>query len=113
MIFATFGDMMRVPGTGGASLQRLRAAGADIRVISSAMDGIALAEADRNREVVFMGIGFETTAPTVASMIRTARQRGIANLSVFSVHKIDPARAASADRGPRTSTWTDSSVPAT
>jgi hydrogenase expression/formation protein HypD len=90
VIFATFGDMMRVPGTGGANLQRLRAAGADIRVISSAMDGIALAEADGNREVLFMGIGFETTAPTVASMIRTARQRGIANLSVFSVHKVIP-----------------------
>jgi hydrogenase expression/formation protein HypD len=90
VVFATFGDMMRVPGTGGANLQRLRAAGADIRVISSAMDGITLAEAAGNREVLFMGIGFETTAPTVASMVRTARQRGISNLSVFSVHKVIP-----------------------
>jgi hydrogenase expression/formation protein HypD len=90
VVFATFGDMMRVPGTGGENLQRLRASGADIRVISSAMDGITLAEAVGNREVIFMGIGFETTAPTVASMVRTARQRGIANLSVFSVHKVIP-----------------------
>jgi hydrogenase expression/formation protein HypD len=90
VVFATFGDMMRVPGTGGLNLQRLRAAGADIRVISSAMDGIALAAAAGNREVLFMGIGFETTAPTVASMVRTARHRRIANLSVFSVHKVIP-----------------------
>ena len=90
VVFATFGDMMRVPGTGGANLQRLRAAGVDIRVISSAMDGIALAETAGNREVLFMGIGFETTTPTVASMVRTARQRGITNLSVFSVHKVIP-----------------------
>ena len=90
LLFATFGDMMRVPGTGGASLQRLRAAGADVRVVSSAMDCIALAEGEQKHEVVFMGIGFETTAPTVASMIRTARKKGIANLSVFSVHKIVP-----------------------
>jgi hydrogenase expression/formation protein HypD len=90
LLFATFGDMMRVPGTGGASLQRLRAAGADVRVVSSAMDCIALAEGEPKREIVFMGIGFETTAPTIASMVRTVRTRRIANLSVFSVHKIVP-----------------------
>jgi hydrogenase expression/formation protein HypD len=83
VIFATFGDMMRVPGTQGASLQRLRAEGADIRVISSAMDGIAFAEAAPDREVIFMGIGFETTAPTVAAMVQAARRKGIANLSIF------------------------------
>jgi hydrogenase expression/formation protein HypD len=94
VIFATFGDMMRVPGTKGASLQRLRAEGADIRVVSSAMDGIAFAEAAGNREVIFMGIGFETTAPTVASMVRTARQKGVPNLSVFSVHKVVPPALA-------------------
>ena len=76
ILFATFGDMMRVPGTGGASLQRLRAAGADVRVVSSAMDCIALAEGEPRREVVFMGIGFETTAPTIASMVRTAARGG-------------------------------------
>lgn len=90
LLFATFGDMMRVPGTGGASLQKLRAAGADVLVVSSAMDCITLAEGEQKREIVFMGIGFETTAPTVASMIRTARKKGIANLSVLSVHKIVP-----------------------
>lgn len=90
LIFATFGDMMRVPGTEGASLQRLRASGADVRVVSSAMDCIAMAQGEQKREVVFMGIGFETTAPTIASMVQASRKRGIGNLSVFSVHKIVP-----------------------
>ncbi len=90
VVFATFGDMMRVPGTDGASLQQLRAAGADIRVISSALDAIVLAETMKTREVILMGIGFETTAPTVASTIHTAHRKGIANLSVFSVHKVIP-----------------------
>jgi len=90
VVFTTFGDMMRVPGTDGASLQRLRASGADVRVVASAMDCLALAEKEEKREVVFMGIGFETTAPTIAAMVQTSRKRGIANLSVFSVHKIVP-----------------------
>lgn len=94
LLFATFGDMMRVPGTGGASLQQLRAAGADVRVVASAIDCLALAEAAPKREVVFMGIGFETTAPTIAATVRTARAREIANLSVFSVHKIVPPALA-------------------
>lgn len=89
-IFATFGDMMRVPGTGGASLQQLRAAGADVRPVASALDILPMTEGEPGREVVFMGIGFETTAPTVASVLRTARRRGIANLTVFSVHKTVP-----------------------
>ncbi|MDA8123710.1 MAG: hydrogenase formation protein HypD [Deltaproteobacteria bacterium] len=90
LIFATFGDMMRVPGTGGSSLQRLRAAGADVRVVASALDCLALAEREGQSEVLFMGIGFETTAPTVAAMVRTAQKRGIKNLSVLSAHKIVP-----------------------
>ncbi|MCE5263165.1 MAG: hydrogenase formation protein HypD [Deltaproteobacteria bacterium] len=90
VIFATFGDMMRVPGTEGKSLQKLKGAGADIRVVSSAMDCIALAQGETKREVVFMGIGFETTAPTIASMVRSARRSGISNVSLFSVHKIVP-----------------------
>ena len=90
LVFTTFGDMMRVPGTEGASLQRLRASGADVRVVSSAMDCMALAQKEEKREVVFMGIGFETTAPTIAAMVQTSRKRGIHNLSVFSVHKVVP-----------------------
>lgn len=90
VIFATFGDMLRVPGTGGESLQRLRASGSDVRVISSALDGLRLAEENPAKEVILMGIGFETTAPTVASAIRSARRKDIGNFSVFCVHKTVP-----------------------
>jgi hydrogenase expression/formation protein HypD len=90
VIFATFGDMLRVPGTGGASLQKARAAGADVRVISSAVDCISLAERNVGKTVLMMGIGLETTAPTIAPMIKTAKKKSLSNLCVFSVHKIVP-----------------------
>lgn len=100
VIFATFGDMLRVPGTGGESLTRLRASGADIRVISSAADAVRFAVENPARQVVLMGIGFETTAPTVAAAILGARRKGVRNFSVFSVHKTVPQviRALIADR---------------
>jgi hydrogenase expression/formation protein HypD len=87
---ATFGDMLRVPGTGGDSLQKKRAAGADVRVVSSADECIELARSNSPKEIVMMGIGFETTAPTVAATVKTCRKKGINNFSVFSVHKIVP-----------------------
>lgn len=90
VVFATFGDMLRVPGTGGASLQRARAAGADVRVVSSAMDAVTAAEKNGGKTVVMMGIGFETTAPTVASAVKRAAKKGLANFCVFSVHKAVP-----------------------
>lgn len=90
VIFATFGDMMRVPGTRGNTLQKLRANGADIRVVSTGFDSIRIAEENRANHVVFMGIGFETTAPTVAAVIKAAKVRGIENLSLFSIHKVIP-----------------------
>jgi hydrogenase expression/formation protein HypD len=90
VIFTTFGDMMRVPGTAGASLQRLRAEGSDIRVVSSTLDCLSIANANPEKEVVFLGIGFETTSPTIAAMLIRAKSKGIKNLSVMSVHKIIP-----------------------
>ncbi len=90
VIFTTFGDMLRVPGTGDESLQKLRAAGADIRVVASPLEAVALAERHADREVLFMGIGFETTTPAVAAAIMAARERGIGNLSLFSAHKSVP-----------------------
>lgn len=86
---ATYGDMVRVPGTSG-SLQRARAAGADVRVVYSALDAVALAEHLPNRKVVFLGVGFETTAPTVAVSVLEARRRRLNNFLVFSVHKLVP-----------------------
>ncbi len=90
VIFSTFGDMLRVPGSHGNSLQNMHAGGADIRVVASAADCISLARTHTDREIVFMGIGFETTAPTIAATILSCRGKGVSNFSVFSVHKIVP-----------------------
>jgi len=90
VIFATFGDMLRVPGAGGDSLQKKRAAGADVRVVSSADECIELALANPQKEIVMMGIGFETTTPTIAAVVTACRRKDIQNFSVFSVHKIVP-----------------------
>ncbi len=90
VIFATFGDMLRVPGRSGNSLQKKRAAGADVRVVSSAAECITLAQANPQKEIIMMGIGFETTAPTIAAVIAACRKKEIKNFSVFSVHKIVP-----------------------
>jgi hydrogenase expression/formation protein HypD len=90
VVFATFGDMLRVPGTGGRSLQQLRAEGADIRVIASAADCLGLAHENPQREIVFMGIGFETTSPTIAATVAHAQKKQLKNFSVFSVHKVIP-----------------------
>ena len=89
-IFATFGDMLRVPGTNSDSLQKKRATGADVRIVSSADECIALAKSNPQKEVIMMGIGFETTAPTIAATVESCRKKGIKNFSVFSVHKIVP-----------------------
>jgi hydrogenase expression/formation protein HypD len=82
--------MLRVPGTNGDSLQKKRAAGADVRVVASADECIELAQSNPQKEVIMMGIGFETTAPTIASTVESCRKKGIKNFSVFSVHKIVP-----------------------
>ena len=86
---ATFGDMVRVPGT-ESSLERARAGGATVRVVYSPMDALAEAEQHTDRRIVFLGIGFETTAPGVAWTIREAARRGLKNYSVLSAHKLIP-----------------------
>ncbi len=90
VIFATFGDMLRVPGSNGNSLQKQRAEGADVRVVSSPYECIKLAQDNPQKEIIMMGIGFETTTPTIAVTIERIRQKEIKNFSVFSVHKIVP-----------------------
>lgn len=85
----TFGDLMRVPGS-GSSLQKESAEGADVRMVYSAMDAVQLAKAEPEREVVFLGVGFETTAPTIAAAILAAQQLKLNNFSVYSAHKTVP-----------------------
>lgn len=86
---ATFGDLVRVPAS-RTSLAGERAAGADVRVVYSPRDAVEIAAREADREVVFAGIGFETTAPTVGAALLEARSRGLANFSVFSLHKTMP-----------------------
>lgn len=86
---ATFGDMLRVPGT-RSSLQEARARGADVRMVYSALDALELARKEPRRAVVMLGIGFETTAPTIAAALLQARELNVRNFYVFSLHKLTP-----------------------
>ncbi|HNX92675.1 MAG TPA: hydrogenase formation protein HypD [Syntrophomonas sp.] len=88
-ILVTFGDMMRVPGT-HSSLQEERSQGADVRVAYSPLDALRVARENPNKEVVFLGIGFETTTPAIAITLEQARTEGLKNFSVFSLHKVVP-----------------------
>ena len=88
-IVATFGDLMRVPGT-DASLQQEKAAGRDIRIVYSAFDALKIAQANPDKRVVFLGVGFETTAPTIAASIMAARDMEVPNFLVASAHKTVP-----------------------
>jgi len=85
VIFTTFGDAMRVPGS-RKSLLQAKADGLDVRMVYSPMDSLALARANPSREVVFFGLGFETTMPSTALTILAAAGEGIRNFSVFCNH---------------------------
>lgn len=85
VIFTTFGDVMRVPGT-KLSLQQGKALGMDVRMVYSPIDALSLARQHPDREVVFFGIGFETTTPATALSIQIAKQEGLNNFSVFCSH---------------------------
>ena len=89
VIVATFGDMLKVPGT-ESSLGEAKAAGADIRIVYSPMDSLALAEGNPEKKVVFLAVGFETTAPTEAAAVLAARERGLRNLYMLSAQKLVP-----------------------
>jgi hydrogenase expression/formation protein HypD len=88
-IVTTFGDMLKVPGS-RSSLQQAKAEGADVRIVYSALDALKLAQANPAKRIIFLGIGFETTAPTIAASILQAEQVGINNYYVFSLHKLCP-----------------------
>ena len=92
--FATFGDMLRVPGT-KISLKEAMADGAKVHVVYSPMDVIDIAMKYPENEVVFAGIGFETTAPGIAATVLAAQKKGISNLSVYSTMKLIPPALSS------------------
>ncbi len=89
IIITTFGDMTRVPGS-TSSLLAEQANGADVRIVYSPLDAIRIAEENPEREVVFVGVGFETTTPLIARAIMRAKAAGIANFSVYAAHKNMP-----------------------
>lgn len=88
-ILVTFGDMMNVPGT-SSSLSQEKSKGADIYIVYSPLDALEIAENNPSKRVVFLGVGFETTAPTVALSIIEAKKNNLKNYFVFSAHKLIP-----------------------
>jgi hydrogenase expression/formation protein HypD len=85
VLFTTFGDAMRVPGSRGNLLQA-KAEGADVRMVYSPLDALALARANPEREIVFFALGFETTMPSTALTVLQAKREGIRNFSLFCNH---------------------------
>jgi hydrogenase expression/formation protein HypD len=89
VIFCSFGDMIRVPGSAG-DLVRVRAAGGDVRIVYSPLDAVQIARDNPDAQVVFFGIGFETTAPANAMTVQVARRQGITNFSLLVSHVLVP-----------------------
>ncbi|MCP4598839.1 hydrogenase formation protein HypD [Neptuniibacter sp.] len=91
VILCSYGDMLRVPGSRKRSLLKAKAEGADVRMVYSCMDALRIAQDNPDREVVFFAIGFETTTPPTALVIRQAQKLGLKNFSVFCNHVLTPA----------------------
>ena len=86
---ATFGDLYRVPGS-YSSLEKERARGGNVRIVYSPLDALRLAQENGDKRVIFLGVGFETTAPLIAASIVEAKKRGVRNYLVLSAHKVMP-----------------------
>src|SRR3954466_1870122 len=99
VIFCSFGDMLRVPGS-SQDLFRIKSAGGDVRVVYSPLDALKLARENPDREVVFFGIGFETTAPANAMTVFQARRLGIRNFSLLVSHVLVPPAIAAIMESP-------------
>ena len=95
----SFGDMLRVPVAGGDSLLKAKERGADVRLATSPMDALSLAKHEPARQVVWLAVGFETTAPLTAAMLLRAQAERVPNLSVLCAHKTMPAALRSLLRG--------------
>ncbi len=89
VIFTSFGDMLRVPGT-ELDLFTVKARGGDVRIVYSPLDAVALARDNPDRQVVFFGVGFETTAPANAMAVWQAAQQGLGNFSILAAHVLVP-----------------------
>ena len=89
VIIATYGDMLKVPGT-DSSLYKEKAEGADVRIVYSSLDALGIAEENPSKKTVFLGVGFETTSPTVALAVLEARKKRTHNFFVYTAHKLIP-----------------------
>jgi hydrogenase expression/formation protein HypD len=84
-----YGDLIRVPGS-SSSLEKARAEGAQVQVVYSPIDALELARKERGQSIVFLGVGFETTAPTTAAAVQEAAREGLENFTVLSAHRVIP-----------------------
>jgi len=100
VIFCSFGDMLRVPGT-RADLFTLKSEGADVRIVYSPLDCLAIAKGNPDKKVVFFAIGFETTAPANAMLVWRAHQEGVKNVSVLVSHVLVPPSIAAILQSPQ------------
>lgn len=89
VIITSFGDMIRVPGS-TTSLEKIKAEGGDVRIVYSTLDALDLAKTNPDKKVIFLGVGFETTAPTIAAAIVAAGREGLSNFFVLCAHKVIP-----------------------
>lgn len=90
VIIATFGDMLKVKGSKGLDLHAMRERGSDVRVVYSPLDAVELAAAEPARQVVFIGVGFETTAPVIGGAVARAKKAGLKNFSSTAFFKLVP-----------------------
>jgi hydrogenase expression/formation protein HypD len=89
VIITTFADMIKVPGS-SSSLEKERANGCDIRPVYSPLDALEIARENKNKEIVFLAVGFETTAPVIASVVSDAKDKKLKNFSIYCCHKLIP-----------------------
>jgi hydrogenase expression/formation protein HypD len=99
VIFCSFGDMLRVPGS-KSDLFRIKSQGGDVRIVYSPLDALRLAQANSDREIVFLGIGFETTAPANAMAVYHAKELGLQNFSMLVSHVLVPPAIAAIMESP-------------
>jgi hydrogenase expression/formation protein HypD len=102
VIFCSFGDMLRVPGS-EKDLFRIRGEGGDVRIVYSPLDAVQIARQNPDKQVVFFGVGFETTAPANAMAVHVARQHGLKNFSALISHVLVPPAIAAIMQSPRNS----------
>jgi hydrogenase expression/formation protein HypD len=105
VILVSYGDMLRVPASRRRSLLKARAQGADVRMVYSAFESLEIAAAHPDRQVVFFAIGFETTTPATAHIIREAQRLKLSNFSVYCNHVVTPAAIQSILDSPEVREW--------